>query len=160
MKKTKVFKPYKSLFENEKKSKADIFKEAKSKLLKVKKNLKALREEDEVEAEEVVDVLSTSIDQIEDVLTTIIDNSGATDPAVSTIINAVSSLEAQKDDAEFEVEMNDFSEAEEDDEEDEEEEEMTEAEESDEDEEETEEEDEKKEESVKKTKIKLSKYKK
>jgi len=149
----KTFKRYKSLFDSERKSKSSILKEAKSKLFKVKKILRSLREEDEVEAEEVTNTLETAIDQIEDVLTTVIDSVGATDPSVSTLIDTVSDLETQSDIADFEVDEEEFefTEAEEDDDEEEEE---------DEDEKEDEEEDTKKEESVKKSKIKLSKYKK
>ena len=114
------FKPYKPLFEQEK-SKKDtkrILEKSLRELYRIKKSINKLKEEDELEPSAVED----AIDQVEEVITDIIDEIGVTSPAVDTLVDAAKELEMQSDEEEFDFEDEDeFMEAEEDDEEDEDE---------------------------------------
>ena len=77
--------------------KKKTLRESLRKLKSIKESLKKFKEEDEVEAGEVVDAESNAIDKVEDVIVDVINAVGATDPVVDTLINSVSDLEAQKD---------------------------------------------------------------
>jgi protein DEK len=114
------FKPYKPLFEQGK-SKKDtkrILEKSLRELYRIKKSINKLKEEDELEPSAVED----AIDQVEEVITDIIDEIGVTSPAVDTLVDAAKELEMQSDEEEFDFEDEDeFMEAEEDDEEEEDE---------------------------------------
>jgi hypothetical protein len=99
------FKPYKPIFEStDSKSKgkskvARRLEKAIRSLKEAKKTTRRLREEDE-SAEDVVDALEVAIDAVEDVITGLIDEVGATDPAVATLIDTVADLEIDQEIAE------------------------------------------------------------
>jgi hypothetical protein len=111
------FKPYKSYFgetkDVSKKSKnSRILERAVKELYSIKRSLKKLKEEDEIEVTDVEDAIGA----VEEVITDVISAVGASDPAVQELIDASAALEMsdESDEEEFE-----FTE-EEDDEEDEE----------------------------------------
>ncbi len=88
------FKPYKSFFSEEKPVPTSVLlKKAIKELSKLKKRLLTLHEEDEENVDKT-EVISDVIDQVEEVITDVIDTLGATDPAVNTLIDTVQDLEA------------------------------------------------------------------
>jgi len=103
---SKKYKLYTSLFGESKKEKpstAKTLKKAIKELYAIRREVRKLREEDEVDSS----VIEDAIDQVEDVIGSIIDTIGATDPAVATLIDTVWELEASSD-------FDDFMESEED----------------------------------------------
>lgn len=99
------FKPYKSFFAEEKTvNKKSSLRKAIKELAQLKVKIKRIREEDDENVDKA-EILSDVVDQIEDVITDVIDNLGATDPTVNTLIDTASEIENIADASEMKDEV-------------------------------------------------------
>lgn len=100
-------KPYTPIFsESKQKSKKQILEAAKKSILSVKKRVKKMREEEGEETPmDVVDAISDVADELDDIISDAIDELGAGNEVIDTLVDTAKTLDVQADIVEENPEM-------------------------------------------------------